>query len=172
MIHIETIELASSAASITFSSIPQDYTDLMIKVSARTDHTAVDDDAIISFNSNTSNFSIVRLFGTGSSATSLTVPARFVGFTNANEASSNTYSSQSIYISNYTASAAKSYSVDSVTENNGTQSFQDIAAGLWDNTASITSASFTSANGGNFLTGSIFSLYGITKGSDGTTTVS
>ena len=168
MTHIETIELGSSQASITFSSIPQDYTDLLVVGATRSDRSAVDDDCLLSFNSNTSNFSVVRLFGTGSGSASITTPARFAGYVNGNSATSNTFSSQKIYISNYTSSSAKSYSVDSVTENNAGESYQDISAGLWNDTSNITSVSFTPEQGTNFLTGSTFSLYGITSGGSGT----
>ena len=77
-----------------------------------------------------------------------------------------------MYIPNYTGSTNKSISVDSVTENNATNNLMNIQAGLWSNTAAITSILFTSDTAGGFLAGSTISLYKITKGSDGIVTTS
>jgi hypothetical protein len=170
---IESKTLGTAAASIEFTSIPQTYTDLYFVVSARSARAgAVDDDLVLSFNSNTSNFTIRRLFGTGSTASSITTPVRFAGYLNGNGATSNTFSTINLYIPNYTGSTAKSYSVDSATENNATESYQDISAGLWNDTSPITSVAFTSNRAQNLLTGSTISLYGILKGSDGIVTTS
>jgi hypothetical protein len=170
---IESKTLGTAQASIEFTSIPQDGTDLVAVISARSARSgAVDDDLVLSFNSNTSNFSIRRLYGTGSTAASITTPVRFAGYLNGNGATSNTFSTINLYIPNYTGSTAKSYSTDSATENNATESYQDISAGLWNDTAAITSIAFTSNRAQNLLTGSTISLYKITKGSDGLTVVS
>lgn len=169
---IETKTLGSAQAAIEFASIPQTYTDLFAVITARSARAAVDDDCALSFNSNTSNYTIRRLYGTGSTAASITTPVRFAGYLNGNSATSNTFSSINLYIPNYTGSTAKSYSTDSVTENNATESYQDVSAGLWNDTAAITSIAFTSNRAQNLLTGSTISLYGITKGSDGIVVVS
>ena len=64
-------------------------------------------------------------------------------------------------------------SVDAVGENNATQAFQIISAGLWANTAAITSIQLIpQSGGGTFVADSTVSLYGITKGSDGIVTTS
>lgn len=160
---IETIELSSATSSITFSSLPTDgtYTDLLVVLSLRSSRAAVDDDCDLSFNSSTTNYSIQRLFGTGSSSGSLTTPDRFAGYINGNSATANTYSSISLYIPNYASSTAKTYSVDSVTENNATESYQDISIGLWNNTSAISSIAFTSRRLENLLAGSTASIFGI-----------
>ena len=49
--------LGSSAASVTFSSIPATYTDLVLRVSARTD---ADDTSLITFNGTTTGYSKTR----------------------------------------------------------------------------------------------------------------
>lgn len=160
---IETIELSSATSSITFSSLPTDgtYTDLLVLLSLRSNRAAVDDDCDLSFNSNTASYSIRRLFGTGSGSGSLTTPDRFAGYINGNSATANTYSSISLYIPNYASSTAKTYSVDSVTENNATESYQDISIGLWNNTSAISSIAFTSRRLENLLAGSTASIFGI-----------
>ena len=173
---IRHIEVDSSTSSVTFMSvgdIPSDYTDLLLVGSARSSRsTGVDDDLVISFNGSTANFTMRRLFGTGSGRGSLTTPDRFAGYLTGNTATSNTFSSLKIYIPNYRSSTAKAFSTDSVSENNAAESYQAISAGLWNDTSAITSITLASTRAEDFLTGTSFTLYGITKGSDGTTTVS
>ena len=169
---IESVELASSASSITFSSIPQTYTDLKILVSART--VSGDPSRVLSvnFNGSSANLTAVRLQGNGSSVTSSTAPNDTAGFVNGgSDTTANTFSNTSLYISNYASSSNKSFSSDGVTENNGTTAFQQIAAGLWSNTSAITSVELFPDVGVttyDFDTGSTFTLYGITAGGSGT----
>jgi hypothetical protein len=171
---IESKTLATAAASIEFTSIPQTFTDLVAVCSLRLD---VDSLVInIRFNVDTgSNYSSRRLQGDGSAATSVSrtsetsLETLLSGFSSS---TSNTFSNSSLYIPNYTGSTAKSVSVDAVTENNATFSQQIIQAGIWTGTAPITSMSFTRLAGGNLVAGSIISLYGILKGSDGIVTTS
>ena len=163
MTHIETIELGSSAASITFSSIPQDYTDLVILVSARNSAGTNFNNMRVTFNGASTNYSEILLYGDGSSASSASSSAAYLEFQYSNGIStSNTFGNGSIYVSNYTASQAKSVSTDTVSENNATGAIQGISAGLWNDTAAITSITINGeANGGGFVADSTFSLYGI-----------
>jgi hypothetical protein len=172
---IESKTLATATASIEFTSIPQTFTDLVMVISARSSRaTEIRDEVQIQFNGDTSsNYSTRTLRGSGSAAisntggttalTRLDVPA--------SGATSNTFGNQSVYIPNYTSAVAKSASTDSVMENNATESYQYIIAGLWNNTAAITSI-LLKPEVGQFTTGSMVSLYGILKGSDGIVTTS
>ena len=165
---IETKTLASAAASIEFTSIPQDGTDLVAVISAR--NSTTESVGLISFNGSTTGRTFRYLLGTGSSPSSGTFDG--YGFTTAlSSYTANTFSNSQVYIPNYTGSTNKSYSLDDVTENNATAAFMLIGAGLWSNTSAITSVTFT-ASTGNLVAGSTISLYKITKGSDGTTVVS
>ena len=168
---IERVELDSSASSITFSSIPQDYAHLQILVSLRSDASGSTADVLkIELNSLSTNFSWLNLRGDGQSTFSSTASEGYTFYTNAGLSTSNTFGNGSIYISNYTASQAKSISTDGVSETNGTFGFQTLAATLWNNTAAITSATLLPNAGSNFLQYSTASLYGITRGGDGTVT--
>jgi hypothetical protein len=134
---IETVTVGSGgAASITFDSIPDTYTDLVILCSLRTTATG-NPSAEIFFNGVTTNRSERSLEGTGSGTNSFSTSQGFFGVINPNNATANTFSSHEIYIPNYAASAAKSYSVDSVSENNATAAYQYTVAGLWNSTAAI-----------------------------------
>ena len=167
---IETKTLTVAAASIEFTSIPQDGTDLVFLLSGRTDRNAQGDDVYVAFNGLTTGFSARYLQGNGSSASSGTLARFFCNITGATN-TANTFSSAGIYIPNYSGSANKSYSSDYVQENNTTANTIGILAGLWSNTAAITSITITLATGPNFIAGSTASLYKVTKGSDGIVTV-
>lgn len=171
---IQHQELGSTQASITFSSIPQTFTDLFIVTSCRTAHTGPMWDSIrFSFNGVNTNQTNRYLYGDGASAASGAESSALIGFgANSNSATSNTFSNASAYIPNYTAAIAKSISSDGVAENNGTTAGQIIIANLWNSTAAITSITLTPNSATNFLQYSSATLYGITKGSDGIVTVS
>ena len=167
---ISTVTVGSGgAASIDFTSIAGTYTDLLLVISGRTDKaTVVYDDCYIKFNTSSANFTHRRLEGNGSTASSGNAASGLIGESAASGATSNTFANIAVYIPNYVGSTNKSYSADSVQESNQTASYQDIIAGLWSQTAAITSISIY--NGvGNFVQYSTASLYGITKGSGGAT---
>lgn len=171
---VERVELTSSQASITFSNIPQTYTDLLIVYSLRDNNAGAStfNGVDISINSSTSGISGRRLNGTGSSVSSGTTDYQAgLGVCATTAATSSVFANTAVYFPNYTSSVAKSFSIDSVTENNGTSAWQVIQAGLWTGTAAITSISASPNDGYSFVQYSSASLYGITKGSDGTTTV-
>ena len=166
---IQTVTLGSSQASITFSSIPQTHTDLLVVVNIRGSQSNADDNFYLTLNGSTSGYTRRALLGTGSAVqTATNIPQR-VGVYPAATSSASTFGNASIYIPNYTAAINKSYLVDSVMENNSTGSYQMILSGLWSNTAAITSVAISDDDGGNLLTGSTASLYGILKGSGGAT---
>lgn len=168
---IESKTIATAVATVEFTSIPQTYTDLVILISSRA---GVGDGNGITTRPNGSTTSATsrQLYGTGSSATSNSFSAISSGFTNGSTETANTFSSSYVYIPNYTSSTNKSFSTDSVMENNATQAFHSIVAGLWSNTSAITSLSFVTSDAGNFAVGTIFSLYGVLKGTDGIVTTS
>jgi hypothetical protein len=168
---IEHQELGSTTASITFASIPQTFTDLLIVFSGRSDRSNAFDNIRIMPNGLATNVSSRILFGSGSGASGFS-EAYVSGYTAANSATSNTFGNSSIYIPNYAGSTAKSFSIDSVGENNATSSAQAITAGLWNVTTAITSIVLDQGDGSNWLQYTSATLYGITKGSDGIVTVS
>ena len=168
---IQHIELGSAAAVIDFQSIPNTFTDLLLVSSLREDN--VSPQLSLEINGSTADRSQRSLYGASElSPTTYSYSDSTIvgGVASRSSSTSNTFSSNSVYIPNYTASIAKSFSVDAVNENNGTAANQWISAGLWNNSAAINR--LTIRSDGNFVAGSSATLYGITKGSDGTTTVS
>jgi hypothetical protein len=173
---IESKTLGTAQASIEFTSIPQDGTDLLVLAALRSSN-ALDGQnygfAALSINGSTANQTRRNLVGLGSGSPESYGGTSFGLLTNGNTTTANTFSNSSVYFANYSGSTNKSISFDTVMENNGTLAFQEIMAGLWSQTAGITSLTFTaSGSGATLVAGSTISLYKITKGSDGLVTVS
>jgi hypothetical protein len=167
--HIQTVELTSGQGSIVFSGIPQDFSDLYVSVSARC--TGTGNTLNITFNENTTGYTNQTLQGNGSAPSSFANFTRYAALIGMSSETTNTFGSSNIYIPNYTSSSSKSYSSDGASENNGTQAYHAIIAGLWSNASPITSVTFTPLDG-TFIAGSSISLYGVKLGSDGVTAAS
>jgi len=156
---IATQTLGSAVASVTFSSIPGTYTDLVLVCQPIT---ASDTDGALRINSDTgSNYSITSLFaqptGPGTYRRS---NATFMDY-NYYASIYTTFKNQSvIHFMNY--SNATTYKTVLLNPRVSTQAAETIV-GLWRSTSAITSITL-GANSGfstNFSIGSSFSLYGI-----------
>jgi hypothetical protein len=160
---IEKISVgAAGASSVTFSGIPQTgYTDLVIKMSARSNRNDGSDWVRIDVNEVNSNYTDRKLLGDGTSASSQT-NAGTIGFTiDASSSTASTFANSEIYIPNYASANYKSFSIDTVSENNATGAYQVIVAGLWSSTSAITSLKLVPNYGTGFLQYSTFYLYGV-----------
>ena len=160
---IASTTLGSAAATISISSIPGTYTDLLLVCSLRSTHSAAVD-LYGSFNSTTTNYSRRLLYTTGSSALSYSDSNRIFGAIAGTNFTADTFSSTEFYIPNYAGSTNKSVSITNAAENNGTSVYLEATALLWSNTAAITSVEI-SPGSGNFATNSSAYLYGITNAS-------
>jgi hypothetical protein len=170
---IESKTLATSAASIEFTSIPQTFTDLVLLISARSADASVFLSLELVINGLSTNQSLRFLLGDGSSASSGTFGNVLIGLSTGANATANTFANTSVYIPNYTSGVGKSISAEGVSENNATSSGQILNAGLSTATAAITSLGIKIVGGAaNLVVGSTISLYGILKGSDGIVTTS
>jgi hypothetical protein len=173
---LQRIELNASAASVTFSNIPQSgYTDLKVTMSARGD--GASGSFICQFNGATTNLSSRVLYGINGNATgssSYSDENSIWGYTTNSGSTASTFGNAEIYISNYASSNNKSVSIDAVNETNAADGRQSITAGLWSSSAAITSITLLSKTGSNAATNftqySTFSLYGLAA--SGTTPVS
>jgi hypothetical protein len=157
---IEGKTLTSTTANVLFSSIPQTYTDLVLRTSTRISSADNYIQMQVQLNSTTANYSARQIsnFGTTISTTSTTsaTGAYSVG----NNAVANTFGNNEIYISNYTGSNFKSYSSDS-NASTTTNNRLDLRSGLWSNSTAVTSLNITPFDGSSFLENSTFYLYGI-----------
>lgn len=163
--------LTSSAASVTFSSIPATYTDLVLRISARSNAGGSYNLFKITYNSVSTSYSDTLLYKDGTNATPQSQRASSTTFYsnagtglpfNDSGSTANTFGSTEIYIPSYTASQNKPASVFSVQEDNSTTQYMAVDASLWSNTAAITSI-IIAQNGGSFVSGSSFYLYGISN---------
>ncbi len=157
---------SGGAASVTLpatGTIPQTYTDLKLVYSARATVAGTQEFINISFNGNTSNYSLRSLQGDGSAASSNAWNFRWIGYAVGSTATASTFSNGELYIPNYTSSNYKSFSGDNVTENNTTNAQSILTANLWSDTAAITTIALSVQGGSNFVEGSTFYLYGISS---------
>ena len=157
---IATTTLGSAAATVTFSSIPQNYTDLVL---VGVGYNASGDfySPIMRFNSDSSgNYSRTRLFGDGSSAGS-------GRFTNQNDCvfsgtgwrtSSTSIGDATAHIMNYSNSTTYK---TVLTRSSLAESSVYTDVNLWRNTNAITQIQLLVAASGTFASGSTFTLYGI-----------
>ena len=161
--------LGSDTSSVTFSSIPgTGYTDLVVFCSSRTDRGNNGDAILLQFNSDTgNNYSTRSLYGTGSNAVSASWSSvsgiYLVQAACGNSDTANTFGSSQTYIPNYAGSANKAVSHTGNSETNAATSYMSADAGLWSNTAAITSIVLKPFNGTVFRSGSSFTLFGISK---------
>jgi len=163
---------AGGASTIDFTSIPQTpYTDLIVVYSARTSVVAVSAQLSLKFNAST-GYTAKELLGSGSAVYSFSQSGANFAIPGAgavgNGATANTFANSIIYIPNYASSTNKSFSIDDVNENNGSESWQTIYAGIWSNTAAINQITLY-PNGGTIQQYSTAYLYGLQKGSGGAT---
>lgn len=156
--------LTSSVASVTFSSIPATYTDLVLKMSVRSTEATNVTSYFIRFNGDTaSNYSRLYVEGEGSGTNSGVAgnqTSAIYRFANGDSSTSNTFANAEHYIPSYNASQNKPFSGFIGQEDNQTSAYVSATANLWRNTAAITSLSIT-ANGADWKSGSSFFLYGI-----------
>lgn len=158
--YINSYSVGSGGAStISFTSIPNTFTDFLIKGSVRSNRNDGSDWISITLSSGGS-YTQRTLIGDGSSAFSDSgAPSGMV--TTANGATASTFGSFELYMPNYAGSNAKSYSLDSVSENNTTGAYAQLFAGLGSGTSAVSSITFTPQYGTGWLQYTSIYLYGI-----------
>ena len=152
---------SGGASSMDFTSIPGTYKDLYLKVTGRTTG-GNPDNGLITFNGSGSSINYQRIFGDGTGAGAGSASANNINFLYAGStATSNTFANSEMYIPNYAGSNNKSFSIETVAETNAAEAYMYLIAGLWSNTAAITSIGLAPRSGGNFVQYSTAYLYGI-----------
>lgn len=150
---ITSTTLGSNQATVTLSSIPATYTDLVLVVDATI--TSGGDNFLLNFNNDTAtNYSVIRFDGNGSTVTS----TRAVNQTVLQCAGVGT-SRQNIIINIHNYSSTNTYK-KTLTRYNDANGSTCLRLNSWRNTAAISSI-LISTSGSTFATGSVFSLYGI-----------
>lgn len=163
---IATVTVSSAtAASIDFANIPGTYTDLAVLFSGRTDQANVYGTMTMRLNASTSSYSGLELVGTGSTVENTSrntfQSGMYILNTCGDSSTASTFGSHFIYIPNFAGSNNKPVVIDAVTENNATEAYAGVLAGLWSNTAAITQITFYANTGNNFKQYTTATLYGI-----------
>lgn len=171
---IQAQTLSSNVSSVTFSNIPQNYTDLVLHVSARSARASSEDGLGVQVNGVTVNYTYKTIVGNGSSVTNLNTAYEnwWASELPAATATSSVFSNDEVYFPNYTSSSnAKIYSAVGVAENNASLGYISMSANSQPSTSAITSLTLVAANG-NLVSGSTFYLYGVggTRATGGTIT--
>ena len=145
--------LSSAASSVTFSNIPQTYTDLVLVINGTSNQ---DDTVGLQFNSDTgTNYSATRLSGNGTTASS----GRWSSISQSYYGVFYTTTTNAIIdFQNY--SNATTYKTFIARSNNASNDVRT-TVGLWRNTAAITSIKLTFFGASTYSSGSTFNLYGI-----------
>lgn len=171
---IQAQTLTSSAASVTFSNIPQNYIDLIVKISGRATAGSGTSRAIqLQINGDTtySNYRqrYIRTDDTGAAQSGAFLSSTglkyyFYGLPNAN-VTANSFGAAELTFINYAGSSYKTFSAEAFAEGfhnpfTGT-SGNSITAALWVNTAAITTLVFNPDDSSSFAAGSTFYLYGV-----------
>lgn len=153
---------AGGAASISFTAIPQTYTDLLIMFSGRANNASYYINGVNIVINSLSPSAGKTLGGDGTSAFSGTSPDTF--FYQGGSATASTFGNTALYFPNYSGTTTKSISVDTVSENNATNAYLQLYAGTTGATTAITSISLSVAlSGALFVQYSSATLYGISK---------
>jgi len=149
---------------VTFSSIPQTYTDLILVVNYRSQVVSATDGLYLYAN-NTANgdYSSTLLIGNGSSVSSTRYTSDYYGsncgYVPGASTASGTFGSAIIHIQNYTNTTTFK---TAITRSNTTGSFVTAAVSLLRGTGAITSVSpFVYGSASNLVSGSNATLYGI-----------
>jgi hypothetical protein len=152
---IATQTVGSGITTVTFSSIPSTYTDLVIVVNASL--TAPDSNLDYRFNGDTgANYGYTSVSGNGSSAST----TRFGGATKGRLDNfgymDTTMSTHIIQVMNYANTTTYKTTISRA---NNTANGVSASVNTWTSTAAVNSISLIS--GVTFVSGSTFSLYGI-----------
>jgi len=156
---IETQTLGTAVASVTFSSIPQTYTDLVLIANSSTTTVGSSEINKMTFNSDSgTNYSTTTLGANGSSAASFRASNQAYIRAGRNTANGDSYFvPNKIQIMNYANTTTFKTALAQGPE---ASAYLETEVGLWRSTSAITSVTLT-ANLNNYKVGSTFTLYGI-----------
>ena len=154
---------SGGAASITVSSIPQDYTDLIIKFSCRTNGVSLGDGFNMALNGSTTSFSGKSVFGDSGDARSNSSTTAGAGVVSGTSQATNIFASTDIYITDYSSSNFKPILIENANDSNSTlQAYVFQTGKIWSDTAAITSFTLTPQTGSWIQYTSVY-VYGIKK---------
>jgi hypothetical protein len=153
---------SGGASNIDFSSIPDTYTDLVLKISARTTRAVYTDAISLSLNGVATNQTSRYLSGNGATLLGGDLTS-FRTQANGTSSTSSTFGNSEFYIPNYAGSINKSASSDGASENHAVDADIWLVQNLWSSTAVINQITITNLNSATFVEHTTAVLYGINK---------
>lgn len=171
---IFTTTLNAAAASVTISSIPSTYTDLVMVGFLRSDTVTYNNMnfPVLTFNGdNGSNYSVTNLYArntgagdTAASTRSSTQASINFGGIVTTASTTGIYSPYTINVMNYSNTTTYKSSLCRISAQTNLTATDGLNAsvGLWRSTAAVSSMTLTCSSSGLFVIGSSFTLYGIT----------
>jgi len=162
LINSVTVPSGGSSA-ITFSSIPNTFTDLCVKLSIRTNRGSDNDALFMSINGNTASLSniIIESTGSGNAASYPTSGSTLKSAAvDGDSATSSTFGNAEFYFPNYAGSTYKTVLWEESSDKNGSGAVSR-NVGLWRSTSAITNIQLSDSSGRNFGVGTTATLYGI-----------
>jgi hypothetical protein len=162
---IATTTLVSTAPDITFTGISQSYTDLVVIISARSVFSAAEVAGFVRVGNGSidtgSNYSRIRLLGTGTTASSATgsnlTAISWDSLPGATSAAGN-FCATIIQIMNYSNTTTyKSFLIRANEPNN----YVEAESGLWRSTSAIDQVRIYGDGAADLAIGTVITLYGI-----------
>lgn len=162
---ITSTVLTSTTASVTFSSIPQTYKDLMVYIVAATDLADTNVNLYVRLNADSSsNYSSTQgsYYGVGANYNQNINSVQFTNgpWGSGTTMTANMFASNTMYIPNYTNTNNKQISVYGGLASSSVRSYAVDVAQAYRGTSPITSITIPPYSG-NFVANSSFYLYGI-----------
>lgn len=167
---ISTITASGNSTILDFTSIPQTYEDLIVKVQLRSGRASgpIQDGVLLRFNSvGTSTYAYQTMYSDSGAAQgdlSASASSIFAGYVPTTNNTANVYSNGEIYITDYADTthykAVKSDIVDATDSSAG---YLFLGAGTFLSNSAITSIALLTGSGQNWVAGSTATLYGVTK---------
>lgn len=158
---IATNTLGSATSQVTFSSIPNTYTDLVLVINARGTSTGNAISVYFVTNVTGSNYSSVWIVGDGSSVTSSRYTGLGQGYLGYISGASTSSNSRGTVIAQFMNYSNTTTFKTVISRGNVAESEVDAYASLIRSTSALTSITVGEGGGNNFVAGSTFTLYGI-----------
>jgi hypothetical protein len=153
---IQTVTVGSGgAATIGFTAIPQNYSDLLIKFSGRNVNNAFTFSVQIN---GTTVTNTKRLYATGSG--SYASDTYNGNYTDYSSALASTFGNADLYFFSYSGSTHKRFLVDAVSEDAYTSAYMNFSSNVLASTTAVTSITLVPESG-NFAEYSSATIYGI-----------
>ena len=159
--------LSATATTVTFSSIPQTYTDLVLKTTVRSEYASAQSRYRVYVNtlSTRSIYNYSALVASGATVGSESAVGNAFWYSQESPAAtstSNTFDSNEWYFADYTATTFNKNGVN-YESSISTNLYQYLGGSNLNDPAAITTLYVVMGNSANFSIGSTFYLYGIKK---------